>query len=128
MLLLHHNLFTTSLFKSYQEVPISFKSFFMTSSHPRRGRDAFRLALDGWSKRTIYDALSFFIHRSCPRNLNFSFIIALESGIEQHFRTAYSFKYSQSAGYPEQSVGIFSGKHLVNLHPLFRTPMLQSHI
>jgi hypothetical protein len=33
---------------------VSFKSFFMTSSHPRRGRPAFCLALDGWRKRAVF--------------------------------------------------------------------------
>ena len=44
--LLHSNLFKASLFTPSQEVPVSFKSFFMTSPHPRRGRPAFCLALD----------------------------------------------------------------------------------
>ena len=30
--------------------------------------------------------------------------------------------------YPEQSVGNFSGKHLVNFHLLFGVPMLQSQV
>ena len=36
-LLLHPNIFKASLFTPSQEVPISLKSFFVTSSHPRQG-------------------------------------------------------------------------------------------
>ena len=47
-LLLHPTLLKVSLFTSYQEVPIPFKSLLTTSLHPDHGRPAFRLALDGW--------------------------------------------------------------------------------
>ena len=57
----------------------------MTSSQPRQGRPAFRVAPDGWPKRTILGNLSSFIRRTWPRHLNLSFIIAPESGIEPHF-------------------------------------------
>ena len=57
----------------------------MTSSQSRQGRLAFRVAPDGWPKRTIFGNLSSFIRRTWPSYLNFSFIIALESGIEPHF-------------------------------------------
>ena len=73
------------LFYTLPEVPISFKSFFMTSSHPRRRRLAFRLALHGWPKRTIFGNLSSFIHTMCPNHLSLSFSIAPESGIKLHF-------------------------------------------
>ena len=49
-LLLLPNLFKTSLFTPSKEVPISFKSLFMTSSNPRQGQPAFRLDLRGWPK------------------------------------------------------------------------------
>ena len=84
-LLLQPNLFKASLFTPSQEVPISFKSLFMTSSQPRQGRPAFRIAPDGWPKRTIFGNLSSFIRRTWLSHLNLSFIIALESGIEPHF-------------------------------------------
>jgi hypothetical protein len=64
----------------------------MTSSHPKRGRPAFRLALDSWPKRTIFGNLSSFIHTTCPRHLNHSFNIALESGIEPHFSYSLLFE------------------------------------
>ena len=57
----------------------------MTSSQPRQGRPAFRVAPDGWPKRTIFGNLSSFIRRTWPSHLNLSFIIAPESGIEPHF-------------------------------------------
>ena len=57
----------------------------MTSSQPRRGRPAFRVAPDGWPKKTIFGNLSSFIRRTWPSHLNLSFIIALERGIESHF-------------------------------------------
>ena len=84
-LLLHPNLFKSSLFTLSQEAPISLKSFLMTSSHPRRGRAAFLLAPDGWPKRKIFGNLSPFVHRMCPTHLSLSFIIVLESRIEPHF-------------------------------------------
>ena len=58
---------------------------FMTSCHSRRGRPAFRSALDGWPKRTIFGNLSSFIHTTCPSHPNLSFIIALERRIEPYF-------------------------------------------
>ena len=57
----------------------------MTSSQPRQGRPAFRVAPDGWPKRTFFGYLSSFICRMWPSHLNLSFIIAPESGIEPHF-------------------------------------------
>ena len=54
----------------------------MTSSHPRRS--AFRLALDGWPKRTIFGNLTSFIRRKYPSHTNPS-PIALKSGIEPRF-------------------------------------------
>ena len=57
----------------------------MTSSQPRQGRPAFRVAPDGWPKRTLFGNLSSFIRRTWPSHLNLSFIIAPESGIEPHF-------------------------------------------
>ena len=74
-----------SLFTPFQDIPISFKSLFMTSSQPRRGRPAFRVAPDGWPKRTIFGNLSSFVCRTWPSHLNLSFIISLDSGIEPHF-------------------------------------------
>ena len=60
----------------------------MTSSHPRRGRPAFRLALDGWPKRTNFSNLSSFIRITCPNHLN----LTLESGIEPHFSYSLLFE------------------------------------
>jgi hypothetical protein len=57
----------------------------MTSSYPSQGRSAFRLALDGWPKRTIFSNLSSLIRTTCPHHLSLSFIIALENGIEPYF-------------------------------------------
>ena len=57
----------------------------MTSSQPRQGRPTFRVALDGWPKRTIFGNLSSFIRRTWPSHLNLYFILAPESGIEPHF-------------------------------------------
>ena len=57
----------------------------MTSSQPRQGRPAFRVAPDGWPKRTIFGNMSSFIRRTWPSHLNLSFIIAPESRIEPHF-------------------------------------------
>ena len=64
----------------------------MTSSHPRRGRRAFRVAPDGWPKRRIFGSLSSFIHRTWLSQPNLSFIIALESGIEPHFSYSLLFE------------------------------------
>ena len=72
MLLLHPNLSKASLFKPSQEVPISFKYFFVTSFHPNRGRPAFWLALDGSPKRTMFGNLQSFIHRTSPSHHPFS--------------------------------------------------------
>ena len=66
--------------------------FFVTSSLPNCERPAFRLALDGWPKRTIVGNLSFFIHRSCHSPLNLSLIIVLKSGIELHFSYSLLFE------------------------------------
>jgi hypothetical protein len=74
-----------SLFTHSQDVLISFKSFFMMFSHPRRRRPSFRLALDGWPKRKIFGNMSSFIHTKYSNHLNLSFIIAQEHGIEPHF-------------------------------------------
>ena len=84
-LLLQPNLFKASLFTPSQEVPISFKSLFMTSSHPRWGRPAFRVAPNSWPKRTIFGNLSSFIRRMWLSYLNLSFIIEPESWIEPYF-------------------------------------------
>ena len=65
-----------------RKFPFPLNLFFMTSSHPRRGQPAFRLALDGWPKRKIFGDLTSFNHRTCPSHLKLSFTIALESGIE----------------------------------------------
>ena len=54
----------------------------MTSSQPRQGRPAFRVAPDEWP---ILGNLSSFIRRTWPSHLNLYFIVALESGIEPHF-------------------------------------------
>ena len=64
----------------------------MTSSQPRQGRPAFRVAPDGWPKRTIFSNLSSFIRRTWPSHLNLSFIIAPESGIEPHFSYSLLFE------------------------------------
>ena len=64
----------------------------MTSSHPRRGRPVFCLALDCWQKRTIFDTPSSFIHRTWPSHLNLCFIIALESRTEPHFSYSLLFE------------------------------------
>ena len=128
MLLFHPNLFKAFLFTTSLEVPMSLKNFFMTCSHPNRRQLAFHLALYGWPKWKIFDNLSSFIRRAYPRHPNLSFIIILESGMNNSFRTAYWLKYGQLAGYPEQSLGNFFGKHLTHLHPLFGAPMPHNHI
>ena len=122
---------TLALSQSIQSLPLytlpgssHFLQIFHYLLQPKRRRPAFRSAQHGWPKRTIIGNLSSFILGTCPSYLNLSLIIALKSGIEPHFHTAFCLKYGQSAGYPEQSVGNFSGKRLVNLRPLFRAPML----
>ena len=89
-----------------------------------QGQPAFHFSLEGWLRRTIFGNMSSFIGKTWPSHLNLSVTIALESGIEPHFCTTCCLKYGQSAGYPEQSIGNFSGKHLVNVHLLFRHSML----
>jgi hypothetical protein len=59
-LLLHPNLFKASVFTLSQDVPISFKSFFMTSSHPRRGSVFFSHLRKVWKNRKT-DLLTKFI-------------------------------------------------------------------
>ena len=107
--------------------PISFRSFFMTFSHPRRARPAFHLALNGWLTRTFFGNLSSFIRITNPSHLNLSFIVALENMTGSHL--LYSLLFGiQSARYLEHSIGNFSRKHLANIHMLFGKPILQSHI
>ena len=50
--------FKASLFTLSQEIPIPSKSFLITSSQPIWGWPAFRLGLDGWTKRTIFGYFS----------------------------------------------------------------------
>ena len=102
MLLLHPNLFNASLFTPFHEVPISFKSFFMTSSNPKRGTPAFDLALENWLKRSFYGNLSSFFRRTCPSHLSLSVIIALESGILSHFSQKLLFEIRSVSRVPRR--------------------------
>ena len=106
-LLLHPNILKASLFRPSQEVPISFKSFFMTSSYPNRGRPAFRLILDSWPKRTIFSSLSSFIRKACPNHLNLSLIIVIESGIEPHFSHILLFEIRSVSQSDTQNIRVF---------------------
>ena len=58
----------------FQGIPISFKSFFMTSSHPNLVQFAFRLALDGWLKKKIFGNMS-----SAERALAISTFLSLSN-------------------------------------------------
>jgi len=98
-----------SLFIPSQEVTISLESFFMTSSHPNRGRPAFCLALNGWLRRTIFCNLLPYIHKTCPSLLNLSFVVALESEIEPYFSYSLLFE-TLSVWVPRTIRRQFSGK------------------
>ena len=100
-LLLHTKLFIASLFTPSEKVTISLQSFLMTSSHSNRELPAFCLALDGWSKRTIFGNLPSFISRTCPSHLNLSLTIALESVIEPHFLSNLLFQIPSVSRVPK---------------------------
>ena len=91
MLCLRPSLFEAFLFAPSQEVPISLKSFLVTSYHRVGERRAFCFALDGWPTWVIFGNISCFFCKTCPNHIMLSLIIALESGIEPHFYTAYRY-------------------------------------
>ena len=93
----------------------------MTSSHPRRGRHAFRLALNGWPKRTILGNLSSFIRKTCPSHLNLSFIIALESGIEPHYSYSLLFEIRSVSRVPRKILKQFLWKTSSKSSSAFRS-------
>ena len=126
-LFLHPNLFKSSLFIPFQEVPISLESFLTVSSHPIQGRPTFRLALGGWLTRTIFVNRSSLICRTWPSHLNLSVIIALENAIKPHFSYSLLFKIWSVKRTPKKSTDNFSGKHLGNPPPFFRAPTLQNY-
>ena len=72
----------------------------MTSSYTRRGKPDFRLALDGWQKRTIFGNLSCLIRGTCSSHLNLLSIIALDSGIEPHFSYSRLFEIQSVSRVP----------------------------
>ena len=124
MLLLHPNLSKASLFTPSQEIPISITYFFMISLNPRGGRPAFCLVLDGWPKRTLFGNLPSFIHRTCPSHLYFSFIIALESGIEPQFLYSLLFEI-WSVSRVSRTIWI---QELANFHLLLERPCFRAII
>ena len=67
----------------------------------------------------LLSSVSCFIHRTCPSHLNLSLIIALESGIEPHFSYSLLLEIRPVSRVP-RTVGNSSGKHLANIHPLFK--------
>ena len=93
----------------------------MTSSHPRWGQPAFRLAPDGWRKRTIFCNLLSFIRRTWPSYLNLSFIIALESGIEPHFSYNLLFEIRSVSQVPRTIRGQFLWKTSSKFSSAFRS-------
>ena len=104
-----------------RKFPFPLNISFMVSSHSRRGRPAFHLTLDDWSKRTIFGNLTSFIRRTCPSHLNLSFITALEIGIEPHFSYILLFEIRSVSRVPRTIYRRVSKKHLENLHPFRST-------
>ena len=135
MLLLQPNIFKTSLFKPCQEVPISFRSLFMTSSYPWQRQPAFHVPSPRQSsiRLAIKDNLWLLVilhlkNMAYPSQPLFHYSLQKQDWTTFFVQSMLLFEIQSVSQVPRTISRQFFGKDLVNFCFPFGAPMLQIHI